>query len=123
MRRRILLVDDDEDGRSMLCDALRSRGFDADCVDSAGACLARLTGSQVEVVVTDVQMPEMSGIELCGVLRTAHPAIQVIVISGIGDTTTAAAARAMGALTFLPKPVRLSELEVVLQHALSRASS
>jgi DNA-binding NtrC family response regulator len=119
MNRLILLVDDDEDGRTMLCEMLRLHGFETESVDSATACLSRLADSEAAIVVTDVQMPVMSGVELCDALRHDHPNIRVIVVSGIGDASTAAVVLALGAVTFLPKPVSLDNLEIELHKALA----
>jgi FixJ family two-component response regulator len=119
MNRLILLVDDDEDGRTMLCEMLRLHGFEAESVESAYACLARLASSEAAIVVTDIQMPVMSGVELCDALRRDYPNVRVIVISGIGDPAMAAIVMALGAITFLPKPVTLGDLETQLHNALA----
>ncbi len=114
----ILLVDDDADTRSLMCEALARRGFDVDTVDSAEACLERFETSPPTIVVTDVQMPGMSGIELCGRLHELLPEIVVVVMSGLEDTATKRAAKVSGAFTFLHKPVSMGALDLVLRDAL-----
>jgi DNA-binding response OmpR family regulator len=69
----ILIVDDDEDTAVLLRDSLRKRGFDVDAVTSGQAALEHLRTSPADVVVTDVQMAGISGIELCQELRQRHP--------------------------------------------------
>ena len=73
MNGTILIVDDDEDTAALLRDLLRKRGFDATAVSSGRQCLEHLRGHPTDVVVTDVQMPGVSGIELCVTLRERHP--------------------------------------------------
>jgi DNA-binding NtrC family response regulator len=114
---KILLVDDDEDTRVLLGALLTSRGLAVDPVDSAQACLARLSPESECVVATDVQMPGMSGIDLCRVLRAAYPHVVVIVMSGSATPAVAESALQAGAFTFLPKPVSANQLEAVLRLA------
>ena len=101
----ILIVDDDEDTALLLRDSLRKRGFDVDCVNSAQQCLEYLRADSADVVVTDVQMTGMSGIELCGELRQRYPDLLPLVLTGQGGLETAIAAIRAGAYDFITKPV------------------
>ena len=93
----ILIVDDDEDTAILLRDSLRKRGFDVDAVNSAQQCLEHLRTNPADVVVTDVQMSGMSGIDLCGGLRQRYPDLLPLVLTGQGGLETAIAAiRAKG---------------------------
>jgi CheY-like chemotaxis protein len=78
----ILIVDDEEDTALLLRDSLRKRGFDADSVTSGQAALENLRTRPADVVVTDVQMAGMTGIELCQELRSRHPDLLPIVLTG-----------------------------------------
>ena len=69
MTGNILIVDDEEDTALLLRDSLRKRGFDVDAVTSGQAALEHLRTSPADVVVTDVQMAGISGIELCQIGR------------------------------------------------------
>ena len=80
----ILIVDDDEDTAILLRDSLRKRGFDVDAVNSAQQCLEHLRTDPADVVVTDVQMTGMSGIDLCGELRQRYPDLLPLVLTGQG---------------------------------------
>ncbi|MBA3539515.1 MAG: sigma-54-dependent Fis family transcriptional regulator [Deltaproteobacteria bacterium] len=122
MTGSIIIVDDDEDTRSLLCEALRRRGYQVEAVDSAKACLERLRTATVDVVVTDVQMPGMSGVELCTVLHERHSDLLPIVLTGIGALDTAVAAIRAGAYDFITKPVRIEALEVAVRRALEHLS-
>jgi DNA-binding NtrC family response regulator len=117
MNERILLVDDDDDTRTLMCELLRRRGLDVETVDSAQACLMRIDASTFDVVVTDVEMPGMSGIELCGALNERVPPLLSIVVTGLRDLTTRTAALASGAFEFLSKPIQVATLEAVIRRA------
>ncbi|MBA3463659.1 MAG: response regulator [Deltaproteobacteria bacterium] len=117
----ILLVDDDGDTGMLLGEGLRSRGFRVQLFDSASACLASLDQAHVGVVVTDVQMPGMSGIELCSILRARYPLVVPIVLSGLDTSKTSEAAAASGAFAFLAKPTKLTRLASVIREAFEHA--
>src|SRR4051812_1334501 len=92
MNRTILIVDDDEDTAALLRDLLRKRGFDATAVSSGQQCLEHLRDHPTDVVITDVQMPGMSGTDLCVMLRERHPDLLPIIVTGQNGLETAIAA-------------------------------
>ena len=89
MNGTILIVDDDDDTAVLLRDSLRKRGFAVDAVNSAQQCLEYLRTDPADVVVTDVQMSGMSGIELCQELRQRYPDLLPLVLTGQGGLDTA----------------------------------
>ncbi|MBA3453017.1 MAG: sigma-54-dependent Fis family transcriptional regulator, partial [Deltaproteobacteria bacterium] len=115
-------MDDEDDTRMLLCEALRGRGFDAEAVESAQAGLERLRSKSFDVVVTDVQMPGMNGVELCAQLHERHPDLLPIVLTGLGALDTAVAAIRAGAYDFITKPVKIDALEVAVRRALEHLS-
>jgi two-component system, NtrC family, response regulator AtoC len=115
---RILIVDDEEDTALLLRDALRRRGFTVDAVLSGAECLAYMRQDPVDVVISDVQMPGMTGIELCDQLYRRYPDCAPIVLTGFGQLDTAVAALRVGAWDFLTKPVKSEVLEVAIDRAL-----
>jgi len=114
----ILIVDDDLDTANALAEALCRRGFTASGVGSARACLDRLTREAVDVVVTDVQMPGTSGIELCRALTERHPDLLPLVITGRSSVDIAIEAIRAGAYDFITKPVAVDALELAVSRAL-----
>jgi two-component system response regulator HydG len=118
MRGNILIVDDDEDAGRLLAELLGGRGFEASSVASAHACLERLTHQPVDVVVTDVQMVGMSGIELCKELQDRHPELRTLVITGHGSLEAVVAAMRVGAYDYITKPVNVEALEVAIVRAI-----
>jgi DNA-binding NtrC family response regulator len=115
---RVLVVDDEEDTALLLVDILRKRGFSGECVLSAADCLAYMRRDPVDVVICDVQMPGMSGIELCEQLYKRYPDCAPIVLTGYGRLDTAIAALRAGAWDFLTKPVKGEVLELAIDRAL-----
>ena len=115
---RIMIVDDEEDTANLLCDVLSKRGFSVQAVYSAAACLEVMRRDPVEVVVSDVQMPGMSGIELCEQLYRRYPDCAPIVLTGFGRLDTAIAALRAGAWDFITKPVKGDVLELAIDRAL-----
>jgi two-component system response regulator HydG len=114
----ILIVDDDDDTAVLLRDSLRKRGFDADAVNSAQQCLEHLRTDPADVVVTDVQMAGMSGIDLCQELRQRYPDLLPLVLTGQGGLDTAIAAIRAGAYDFITKPVKVDALAIAVERAL-----
>ena len=122
MNGTILIVDDDDDTAVLLRDSLRKRGYDVDAVNSAQQCLERLRTDPADVVVTDVQMSGMSGIELCVELRQRYPDLLPLVLTGQGGLDTAIAAIRAGAYDFITKPVKVDALAIAVQRAVEHLS-
>jgi two-component system, NtrC family, response regulator AtoC len=118
----ILIVDDDDDTAVLLRDSLRKRGYDVDSVNSAQQCLERLRTDPADVVVTDVQMSGMSGIDLCVELRQRYPDLLPLVLTGQGGLDTAIAAIRAGAYDFITKPVKVDALAIAVQRAVEHLS-
>src|SRR6185436_419742 len=120
--RNVLIVDDDEDTRTLLSEGLERRGFTVDMAASASECLERVRDHDVDVVVTDVQMPGVSGVQLCAQLRERHPHVLSIVLTGLGTYDTAIEAVRSGAYDYLTKPVKIEVLIVALERAFEHLS-
>jgi DNA-binding NtrC family response regulator len=110
-RRRVLLVDDELALRRVLRRALERAGFDV--VEAPNGMVAsELAGqSAFDLVVTDVHMPVMDGLELLRWLAAKQPAVPVVLMSGSFDVGAADAAGLLGAFHFLRKPFLMSDLE------------
>jgi len=118
MNGTILIVDDDKDTAALLRDLLRRCGLDVTAVSSGRECLEQLRSHPADVVVTDVQMPGMSGTELCMALRERHPDLLPIIVTGHSDPETAIAAIRAGAFDFITKPLEIPAVEIALARAL-----
>jgi two-component system response regulator HydG len=118
MNGTILIVDDDEDAAALLRDLLCRCGLDVTAVSSGRQCLEQLRSHPADVVVTDVQMPGMSGTELCVTLRERHPDLLPIIVTGRSDPETAIAAIRAGAFDFITKPLETRAVEIAVSRAL-----
>ncbi len=115
---RILIVDDEEDTALLLRDVLRKRGYHVEALYSAAECLEYMRRDPADVVISDIQMPSMSGIELCEQLYQRYPDCAPIVLTGYGRLDTAIAALRAGAWDFLTKPASGDILEIAIDRAL-----
>ncbi len=106
----ILIVDDEDAVRDVLYD-LFSEEHMCHVAATAEQALGFLGDQSYDVVLTDISMPGLSGLELLGRLRQEQPDTPVIVISGIGDRTHAEGLTRLGAFDFILKPFRLEEVE------------
>lgn len=107
---RVLLVEDDAD----LADAYRlvldARGWEAEAVDTAASALARLEDDVPDVVVADLGLPDLSGAEMVARLRSAAPAVRLVVLTGEAGDDTRRRCLDAGADDYLVKPVSGGEL-------------
>jgi DNA-binding NtrC family response regulator len=118
VKGKLLVVDDDPDSAELLRDGLARRGHDCDACTSSQDALDRLRHDDTDLVITDVQMDGMSGIELCKEIRLAHPDVMTIVVTGHGSLEIAIDAIRAGAYDFVLKPVSLDALAIAVTRAL-----
>jgi two-component system response regulator PilR (NtrC family) len=118
----ILIVDDDAAIRDVLYD-LFADWHVCHVAATAERALAYLAEEDYDVILTDISMPGLSGVELLGRVRETRPEVRVIVISGIDDREHARGLMRLGAFAHVAKPFRLVEVEREVARALkSRAS-
>ena len=115
---RILIIEDDNSVASALQDLLRAEGFEVEMqTDSAAGLAAALSGTH-DVVVTDLQMPGVSGLQIIEQLQAAKPHLPVILITAFHTTEVAIRAIKLGAYDYLLKPIDPSEFLSILTRAL-----
>ena len=105
MSRRIMIVDDDKDALEVYRTRLSHAGFDVEIAESAEQALSRVKKFDPGLIVTDVRMSGMSGLELLSKIREAMEGVYVVVMTGHDDMETAVTAMKSGAFDFLVKPV------------------
>lgn len=115
----LLIVDDDEAVRDTLYD-LFSELHLCHVADTADRAIAWLDHETYDVVLTDISMPGVSGVELLGHVRQRQPDTPVIVISGITDQEHAKGLLRLGAFDYLLKPFRLEEVERSVERAIEQ---
>ena len=120
---RILVVDDEAGIREFLVDALAGATFVVDAAESAEAALLTLRRRAYDLLITDLRMPGMSGLELMSQARGEQPELEVIVLTAHGSVESAVEAMRLGAFDYLQKPVESPEaLRLVVDRALERRS-
>ena len=102
---RIMVVDDDKDGLEVLKTRLTHAGYEVETAESAEQALARVAAFDPGMIVTDVRMSGMTGLELLDKIRTSTDSIEVVVMTAHDDMETAVSAMRSGAFDFLVKPV------------------
>lgn len=117
-RARLLIVDDEEALMTALCNTLKVEGYAVTGFTSARAALAQLRERQFDLLLTDLMMPEMDGIALLQAAQAIDPDLVGVVMTGHGTIDTAVEALRGGALDYVLKPFRLTNLLPVLTRAL-----
>ena len=107
---KLLLVDDEADFRNTLLKRMQRRNVDVHGVDSGEKALAWLDREAVDVVILDVRMPGMDGIDTLRAIKARHPLIEVIMLTGHASMEVAIEGMALGAFDYLMKPMDMDEL-------------
>ena len=115
---RLFVVDDEAALMTALCSTLRGEGYDTVGFTSASAALNALPGSRCDLLLTDLMMPEMDGIDMLRAALRIDPSLVGVVMTGAGSVATAVEAMKAGALDFILKPFNLNAILPVLSRAL-----
>lgn len=107
---RVLVMDDDEVFRQRLCRALVSRGWEAHAADGGESALAFLRETPVDLVLVDLRMPGMHGLDVVERLRAVDASMKIVVLTGYGSIPTTIAAIKRGADDYLSKPVDADQI-------------
>jgi two-component system nitrogen regulation response regulator GlnG len=118
---RVWVIDDDKSIRWVLDKALQKAGYEVRCFPNAGGLLQELAGNCPEVIVTDIRMPGMDGIELLRRLQDQYPQLPVIVMTAHSDLESAVSAFHGGAFEYLPKPFDIDEAVALVDRAAAHA--
>jgi len=107
---RVLILDDEQIVCDRLKPALEKLGFLTEAYTDSELAVARLAAQRFDVLVTDLKMPGVGGMDVLSFARTHSPATKVIVITGFATTETAERVLAQGAVEFVPKPFKMRHL-------------
>ncbi len=116
----ILVVDDEQAQRTVLAGFLRKRGFEVLQAPGVGEALSQVSARLVDLVLTDLRMPDGTGLDVLNGVRKINPEIAVVVMTAFGTVASAVDAMKHGASDYLTKPIDLDELDVLIARTLER---
>lgn len=118
-RARILVVDDDKLTCELLLDFLQLKGYEAECAQDGMEALKKIEKGNYAVIVSDVRMPQMSGMELLAKIKSFNPHIEIIMITAHSAMEIALQCVEKGAFGFIQKPIEdLNEILEAVQKAI-----
>ena len=118
---RILVVDDEANAREALAELLREEGYEVETAPDGRKALMLLERFDADVVLTDLKMPEIDGLELINRAREIHPNLTFVVMTAFGSIDTAVEAIKRGAENYLTKPLDLSAVTALVERALEKS--
>src|SRR5437763_10917451 len=117
---RFLVVDDEQNIRQLCMSVAASLGFEASEAASAEDALGSIEAEAPDVVLSDLRMSSMSGIELLEEVKRRLPNAEVAIMTGFGSVESAVSAMKLGAFDYIGKPFRVEELKLMLQRMAER---
>ncbi|MFC1636509.1 response regulator transcription factor [Planctomycetota bacterium] len=120
MKQHVFFVDDEPRVRKTVGKTLERLGLKVSSFGSARDCLEKLSSERCDLLITDVKMPEMSGVELLAEVKRSVPWVPVLLVTGYGDIPMAINALKMGALSFIEKPLETQSFLSAVESALDR---
>jgi DNA-binding NtrC family response regulator len=120
MRSRILIVDDEDIVLKSCQRALAGPERELDTATSGAEALAKVEGGKYDVLLLDIMMPNVDGLEVLQRVKETHPDIEVVMVTGLSQIDTAVRSMKLGAFDYLPKPFDPDELALVVERALER---
>ncbi len=120
MKGRILVVDDEEIVIKSCMRVLGGGTHEVDAVTSGAEALKRIDDGQYDVVILDIMMPNVDGLEVLQRVKESHPDIEVIMVTGLSQIETAVRSMKLGAFDYLSKPFDPDELKLTVERALER---
>lgn len=119
---RILVVDDEESIREFFEIMLKREGYEVLTASNGIKALEILKNQPVDLILSDIQMPEMSGLELLTKVKELDPEMVMLMLTAFGSTETAVEAMKLGAYDYILKPFKIDEVKIVIQQALEKRS-
>ncbi len=115
MNKNVLVVDDEQSVRGLCVETLKSMGFDTEAADSGTQALEILESGLTDIVLSDVRMPVMGGIELLKTIKKTYPEIDVVMMTGFGTIPGSVEAIKMGAYDYITKPFVIEDFKQVFE--------
>ncbi len=122
-KMRVLVVDNEVEFASTLAERLRLRKIEAESVFSGKDTMPAVSRLQPDVIILDLDMPDMSGLEVLSQVKAADPSIEVILLTGHGSFDAGLTGMELGAFDYLVKPVDLNQLMEKITEAYGKRKS
>lgn len=119
--KRILIVDDEENAREALSKILTHDGYDVSSAANGVEALNYLRSRDVDLIITDINMPEMNGLAFLRELIRSRPESNVIMLTAYGEVESYLEAMNLGAFEYINKPIRYDDLKKVINKILKTA--
>ena len=119
---KILVVDDEESIREFFQIMLKREGYEVFTAANGKEGLEHLKKNPVDLIISDIQMPELSGLELLSKVREIDPEMVVMMITAFGSTEIAVEAMKRGAYDYIQKPFKIDEVKIIIRQALEKRS-
>jgi len=116
----ILIVDDDQAIRDLLSEGLSDVGYECDTASDGVEGLSKVRSNGFQLVVSDIDMPEMDGVILLQEIKKIRPDTEIIMLTGVVDVETAIQSMRLGACDYLTKPFNLAEVRITVERALEK---
>lgn len=121
---KILVVDDDKNERELFHTVLSDEGYEVFLAECAEEALGLIQGNDISLVITDISMPVMDGIQLLQKIRNMRlAATDVIMVTGFGEVENYLKAMNLGAADYIIKPVRLTSMRQIVKNVLTRQAA
>ena len=118
-KTRILIIEDDEEMRSLLKEFLDEEGYKTDSVDNGSEAYRRLIKEDFDLIITDIRMPGLTGLDILPGVRKLQPEAPIIVITAFGSEEVYHKVLERGATAYLEKPIHLDHLRNLIQGMVS----
>jgi DNA-binding response OmpR family regulator len=118
-KKRILVVEDDEEMRSLLKDFIEAEGFEIDSVSNGSEAFRILVRELFDLVITDIRMPGLTGLDILPGIKKLQPEAPIIVITAFGSEEVHRRAIERGATAYLEKPLHFHELKTMIHEIIS----
>jgi DNA-binding NtrC family response regulator len=118
-KKRILVIEDDEEMRSLLKDFFLEEGFETASVENGSEAFRKLAKESFDLIITDVRMPGLTGLDILPGIKKLQPESPIIVITAFGTEEVHRRAIERGATAYLEKPIHFHKLKTMIHEIIS----
>jgi DNA-binding NtrC family response regulator len=119
-KKRILIIEDDEEMRALLRDVIEEEGYQTDSVNNGSEAYRKLVKEPFDLIITDVRMPGLTGLDILPGMKKLQPEAPVIVITAFGSEEIQRKAFEKGARAYLEKPIHFQNLRTLIHDLFSK---